>query len=395
MIARSAQVAVQAVMLALFGLGCGDGTGPGVTPHAIEIVSGDGQAAVPGEPAPEPLRVRVTGSDGQPLAGAAVHWSVATGQATLTPTQSTTDARGEAETRVTLGDANSVEVRATVQGVAPVTFSISVLDPCQIGSARPLSLESTMRGTLQERDCDLGDGRFRDLYGLTIGSQQAVMFRLTTPTFDPVLTLFARDRNGAYWDRGGAFDTVDARRSAVSRWILPIGEYMITPTSWDFGRTGAYDLLLSATSPLADGCEPIWVLRGVTTEQRLAPSDCTDPPGPFYRDVFHVVLWQGERVTLTQSSEAFAPRLRLLRWSGTLITEANGSATGTALIEFRSDETSLYIVHATSVAGERVGAYTLAVIEPGATSAASWSLARGRGGRLTARLANPYALQEL
>lgn len=97
----------------------------------------------------------------------------------------------------------------------------------------------------------------------------------------------------------------------------------------------------------------------------------TDSPGPFHRDVFFIILWFGERVTLTQSSAEFAPRLRLLRRLGALITEADGSATGTAAINFTSDETSLYIVHATSVVAARLGAYTLAAINPVAGVSAS------------------------
>ena len=354
------------------GLGCGDETGPAVTPRIIEIVSGDGQGALPGEAAPQPLRVRVTGSDGQPLAGSIVRWTVTEGQATVTPTQGPTDAQGEAQTSVTLQGAGSgVAVQATVQGLEPVTFTVGALDPCSITSARPLSLDVAITGTLRTVDCDLGDGSFRDLYALTLGAQQAVTARVSAASFDPEFVLFARERNGQYFDRGIHFDTVDARRSAVSTWILPAGEYIVTPSSWDPGMTGGYDLLLSPASGDADECRAIWILRRATTAQRLATTDCSDTPGPFYRDVFLVVLWQGERVTLTQSSTEFAPRLRLLRRSGGLISEADGTATGTALIGFTSDETSVYIVHATSVIAGRSGTYTLGVIDPGTAAAPS------------------------
>lgn len=220
-------------------------------------------------------------------------------------------------------------------------------------------------------DCDLGDGRFRDFHAFTLGTQQTLNARLRTPTFDPSFSVFARAPNGAYYQRGGTFDTVDARRSAVSTWILPAGEYEAGASSWDLGVTGAYELTLATASATADRCEGVFVVRGVTTEQRLATTDCTDSPGSFYVDVFFVVLWAGERVTLTQSSGEFAPRLRLLRRSGGLISEADGTATGTALIGFISDETSVYIVHATSVIAGRSGTYTLAVIDPGTAATPS------------------------
>jgi hypothetical protein len=358
--ARRRRIASRAI-IALLALACSDGSGPGVTPRVVEIVSGDGQGALPGEMAPEPLRVRVTGSDGDPLAGATVGWAVTSGEATVNPTQSRTDAAGHAETRVTINGTSSVEVRAMVGGLPPVTFLIPVIDPCVISSARPISLEVTVRGTLQQLDCDLGDGRFRDLYSFSVSGQQLVTLRVRAPTFDPFVTVFSRESNG-YFDRGDAVDTVDASRVAVGRWILPAGDYLVSPTSWDGSVTGAYELLLSATSGPQGGCEPVWVMRGVTTAQVLTATDCTDAPGPFYQDVFFMVLWRSERITLTHSSSEFAPRLRLLRRGGALITEADGSATGTALINFTSDETSLYILHATSALAGRTGAYTLAVI---------------------------------
>ena len=301
-----------------------------------------------------------------------MRWSVTSGEATLTPSQSTTNGEGVAETRVTLGEtASGAEVQATTSGLPPATFSVSALDPCLPSSARPLTIDVLATGMLRTVDCDLGDGRFRDFHAFTLGTQQALTARLRAPTFDPYFSVFARAPNGVYYERGGTVDTDDASRSAVSAWILPAGDYEATASSLDLGVTGAYDLLLSPASGAADGCESVFIMRGVTTEQRLATTDCTDTPGPFYRDVFFVILWIGERVTLTQSSAAFAPRLRLLRRGGTLITEADGSVTGTAAITFTSDETSLYIVHATSAVAARSGAYTLAAINPVASASAA------------------------
>jgi hypothetical protein len=363
--------AALAAIVALLGAACGDDTGPDVTPRTIEIVSGDGQGALPGEIAPEPLRVRVTGSDGQPLAGATVGWTVTSGQATVAPVQSSTDARGEAETRVTISGTSSVEVRATVGGLSPVTFSIPVIDPCLITSARPISLDATVAGQLQQLDCDLLEERFLDLYSFRVNSQQLLTLRLGATTFDPWVTLLAGEANGDYFDRGGVFDTVNTSRLAMGHWIVPAGDYLVAPSSWDVSGTGAYELRVSTASAAPEGCNPIWVMRGVTTAQVLGATDCTDTPGPFHRDVFLLILWLGERVTLTHSSAEFAPRLRLLRRTGALISEANGSETGTALITFTSDETSLYIVHATTAVAGRSGAYTLAVIASAPGSAAS------------------------
>lgn len=129
-----------AVMAALLQQACGDGTGvtPPPSPQELQIVSGNGQMAPTGDEVAEPLRVRVIGSDDQPVSGATVRWSVAQGQATLDPAQSATNSSGEAETRVTLGaTVGPVAVRATVEDLTPVTFSITALDP-----SSPLSFAS-------------------------------------------------------------------------------------------------------------------------------------------------------------------------------------------------------------------------------------------------------------
>jgi alpha-tubulin suppressor-like RCC1 family protein len=124
-----------AVLVALSLAGCSDSGGPDsipqpITPRALQIVSGNDQRTATGRTLASALRVRVIGSDDQPLAGAAVQWSVSQGQATLDPTESTTDEHGETETRVTLGAAaGSILVNSTTGNLAPVSFSIIALEP--------------------------------------------------------------------------------------------------------------------------------------------------------------------------------------------------------------------------------------------------------------------------
>ena len=118
-------------LLALSAFACGgDGIGPSATPQELQIVSGDGQRGASGAGLAAPLRVRVIGSDEQPVSGVTVQWSVTEGQVTFEPAQSTTNSAGEAETRVTLGSTTGAfAVRASVGDLAPVTFSLRSLDP--------------------------------------------------------------------------------------------------------------------------------------------------------------------------------------------------------------------------------------------------------------------------
>jgi alpha-tubulin suppressor-like RCC1 family protein len=121
-------------MAALLQQACGEGTGvtpppPPPTAQELQIVSGNGQVTLPGG-VTSPLRVRVIGSDEQPLAGISVQWSVTEGQASLDPTQTTTNAGGEAETNVQTGATpGSVVVRAATGNLVPVTFSITTISP--------------------------------------------------------------------------------------------------------------------------------------------------------------------------------------------------------------------------------------------------------------------------
>ncbi len=84
---------------------------------AINIISGGDQTGVVGQPL-QPIVVRVVDSTGAPVAGATVQWSVASGQADLNPSTSTTDADGRASTVVTPRGVGAITIRATTGNLA-------------------------------------------------------------------------------------------------------------------------------------------------------------------------------------------------------------------------------------------------------------------------------------
>ena len=93
-------------------------------PRSLAKVSGDGQESPTGEQLAEPFVVSVLDEDGAAIAGAVVTFSVTAGGGTLSATTDTTDANGQAATRLTLGsDAGTNTVSATVEGLASVTFT--------------------------------------------------------------------------------------------------------------------------------------------------------------------------------------------------------------------------------------------------------------------------------
>jgi hypothetical protein len=105
----------------------GDG-GPG----DLVVVSGDGQEGKTGQRLDDPLVVQVNDDQGQPAEGAAVSFAGAAGSPAVSPANVTTDANGQASTRVTLGDAEGAQsIQAQVTGAADlsVEFHVTAVAP--------------------------------------------------------------------------------------------------------------------------------------------------------------------------------------------------------------------------------------------------------------------------
>ena len=93
-------------------------------PAALTIHGGDGQTATTGTSVAEPLLVRVTGREGAALAGVQVSFAVASGGGRVQFATSNTDSGGLASPgRWTLGATGPQELRASVEGLEPVTFN--------------------------------------------------------------------------------------------------------------------------------------------------------------------------------------------------------------------------------------------------------------------------------
>ena len=101
-------------------------------PFSIQIASGDGQSGPISTQLGSALMVRVSNSDGDPLAGVTVQWSVFSGNGTTGSATSVTDAAGMAENTYTLGSIpGENRVRAVVSGVQnlEVAFTATGLEP--------------------------------------------------------------------------------------------------------------------------------------------------------------------------------------------------------------------------------------------------------------------------
>jgi len=119
-VARLAFVALMAIQA-----GCGDdgGTDPS-KPSAMVAVSPDSQTTAAGVKMSQPLVVRVTGGGGAPIAGTVVDWSIGAGGGTVSDTNSTTNADGEAQTTYTPGNQPAIAGVTAAAGSLRKTFRI-------------------------------------------------------------------------------------------------------------------------------------------------------------------------------------------------------------------------------------------------------------------------------
>ena len=92
--------------------------------------AGDNQSWYFNNPLPTALSVTAVDVDGRPVPGVAITWAVATGDGTVTPTQSTTNASGVATTTDSIGGSTIQTVSATFTGLAgPVSFTAHATTP--------------------------------------------------------------------------------------------------------------------------------------------------------------------------------------------------------------------------------------------------------------------------
>ncbi len=104
---------------------CADPNSPvELTPTAVSIVGGNDQTRSVNSALSTPLAIRITDAQGKPLSGVTVRWSVASGGGNVSPTSSTSDTDGAAQSSWTLGSTPGQQTTvATVSGLPAVTFT--------------------------------------------------------------------------------------------------------------------------------------------------------------------------------------------------------------------------------------------------------------------------------
>ena len=346
---------------------CGESAAP-ITPKFLAVTGGNLQSGCFADSLHDSLEVTLTGSDTKPFPGAAVAWQVTSGQATIRPVVDTTDATGRSRTQLSLGFVTTptpIAVAATVGGLPPGVFAVTP-------AIAAYTLGQTTSSSLASTDCAFGDGSFIDYLTLGLASAQSFTLSLTSGAFDAVVWLLDAATPGVAVndDSAGASGVV---RNSFVKVIAAAGDYVVGANSYDPGALGAYTLTTTVTPVQADSClYDVFVTRGITTTQAVASTDCVDASGPYYADLYQVVLRSGQSLTVTERSTAFDAELFLFDPNGNYVASDNNSGGGSggtdARLTYQTTTGGDYYIAAATAAVGATGAYML-TIDPPAVSA--------------------------
>jgi hypothetical protein len=227
---------------------------------------------------------------------------------------------------------------------------------------QPLAIGVATPGTLSNgTDCLVPTNKgARDRYSLNPSTQQTLVFNLTTNNpvnLEVKSALSSRDVIGF---------------PAGSAMSLP---FLIAPGDHDvevadaapgFPAGQSYTLTATPSSANLASCGPVTMFEtGVVAALNLAATDCSGITAGTKSDRFYTWALTGQTITVTMSSSAFDPYLRVLAdqalGAGTVLAfDDNGGGGTTARVTFTNpDVPRSFTIEATSAAGGGTGAYTL------------------------------------
>jgi hypothetical protein len=324
--------------------------------------AGDNQSALAGTPVPIPPSVLVKDANGNPRPGAAVTFAVVSGGGSVTGAAAVTNTAGIAAVGSwTLGSATGANsLSATVAGLPAVTFVATATSSFCTNNRGTHTFGTSSAGTLSSSDCQFPDGSFVDFFNTSVPEAGAYLFRQGA-TFDTYLLLAMP--NGV--TIGENDDEVETNTNSGIKALLPAGEYLLGPGSFEPGVTGDYTISSTAAPTDVGNCETVFVVRNITTNQNLAATDCNvgSAASPIYSDVFFIFLNAGASVTINMTSGGLDSYLQLVRLDGLVVAE-NDNVSGTtkdARVTFTATQTNYYAIFARSIPATATGAYTLTV----------------------------------
>jgi hypothetical protein len=371
---------------------CGDSaTGPSAA--SVTGIAGDNQSAPTGAQLAFPLTFTALGSDGLPIEGVSVSWSVTpAGRATFSARTSRTDTNGVASTNVTFGiTPGAITLQAAVAGISPVVYHATILDPCMFATS--LAVGESVNASLATSDCHVSTqiGTFLyDFYELVLPpGQQNLRISMRSTAFDTYVDFYDLSGEPIAFDDDSIL--VQEQNSQLDIVLPGDTTYIIGANSYNPFTTGPYALSASMRPVSMNGCRQVWVVSGVSISDSITTGDCADSTAsPRGYDVARILLFSSSVLTLSVRSTALNPTLALYRLGAgddpyfrTLVASNDDSLPGSntnAFISYTQTATSVYdILIGTSVSGE-TGAYTFEFsASTTASPRISGPVSRGRG----------------
>jgi len=324
--------------------------------------AGDNQSATAGSVVVIPPSVIAKDANGNPKSGVSVTFAVASGGGSITGATAVTNAAGIATVGSwTLGSSVGVNsLSSTAAGLPPVTFTATALSNlCPLRSAHTLG--STSSGTFSSGDCQLSDGSFIDFYTTSVPEAGAYFFS-ESAGFDTYLLLTMPDGTKV----GENDDNPSTGTHSGIKALLPAGNYLFGPATFEAGVTGDYTISSATASNDVTNCESVFVVRNISTAQNIAASDCNiagSGASPIYSDGYTIFLSAGSSITVNMMSTAFDSFLQLVRLDGQVVAQndnLDGSTTNSR-ITFTATQSDYYGLFARAISGTATGAYTLAI----------------------------------
>ncbi|HET8712090.1 MAG TPA: hypothetical protein VFM23_00225 [Gemmatimonadales bacterium] len=354
------------------GLACGgDSTGPSAS--SVTGIAGDNQSASRGAALPVPLSFTALNSSGQPAQGISVTWTATpAAAAAFTPATSTTDVNGVASTSVTLGNTiGPITIQASLNGVSPVTYHVTVLDPCDFFNT--YAIGESVNASLATSDC-LRTNWYYDYYEVALPpGQQSLRLKMrgTAASFeDTFLDLYTSAGLIAGFDDDSVLGIVGARNSQLDI-ILPGGtSYVIGANSFDPFATGPYTLSSENRPASLNGCRAVWVMRGIAVTDTIKNTDCADSSAVTkYYEVARIVVFSPTVLTISMKSAALNPSLALYQlnpgsYARTPVASNDDSLAGSntnAFIQYTVTANNFYDIVVGTSTGGGTGAYTFEV----------------------------------
>jgi hypothetical protein len=276
---------------------------------AIGTFSGNAQSGAPGSALANPLVVRITDAGGNPKSGATVTFTVTSGGGSLSTTTATTNAAGLATSGTwTLGAGQCGQTVRATSGTLVVDFSAS--------SRGTISVDGSASGTLAAGDCVI-DGKFADEYDMTTAAG-AINVSISAG-FGGLAQAVTSDGSSLIAS-GNVFRLLTASSSKAIR-----------ATSETAGATGAYTVSVASASSDVNGCEPVYIELGASTNQTLSASDCQDPYFGVSGDPYLVYVPAGVAFKVSQTSSTLDSEFAVFSPTGTLLVDRDtgGSETFT------------------------------------------------------------------